>query len=495
MKKINIFMTALLSMGFVACTENFDPAVGPQTNIPESQLQTSDITVSSTAPNEIKLTDYIDAETSIETPIPIGVATVKEGAMPANTILKAEVEVSRDADFAESVIIDANSMEVSDEITIQPSVLQDAYFSEITKNPNTTSLYIRVIMYTLTNGEALASIGNPNENFYAAKTVSFTPLNKITIAPAYYIIGGPNDWEQSAANRSIKFKHSGEDVYVDPIFTVVFDAKADGDTWFAIGDDEACDAIGNGDWSKLYGIVGGESESTEGKIERREILKAENSFCVKNAKKIRVTINMMENTFKVEKLNFTEFIYVPGNAQGWSPATAAALHSPNFDGVYTGYAVLDGGFKFTKERNWDGGEYNWSNFTTVSSALNNGAGTDTNIYCDDAGLYFLKVDVGNGTIEATKITNMNLVGDFNGWNEKDDNQKMTWDANNLCFSITGAGVTANGWKFTANNGWGINLGGDPADLVGDGGNLSVVGTTIKLYPCRTTSDKIFCTVE
>jgi hypothetical protein len=72
---------------------------------------------------------------------------------------------------------------------------------------------------------------------------------------------------------------------------------------------------------------------------------------------------------------------------------------------------------------------------------------------------------------------------------------MTWDAENLCFSISGAGVTANGWKFTANNDWGINLGGDIADLSQDGSNLTVTGTTIKLYPCRTTSDKIYCTVE
>jgi hypothetical protein len=76
-----------------------------------------------------------------------------------------------------------------------------------------------------------------------------------------------------------------------------------------------------------------------------------------------------------------------------------------------------------------------------------------------------------------------------------DAQQMTWDAANYCFVITGAGVTANGWKFTANNAWGINLGGDISDLSQDGSDLSAVGTTIKLYPTRKTSDKIYCTVE
>ena len=62
-------------------------------------------------------------------------------------------------------------------------------------------------------------------------------------------------------------------------------------------------------------------------------------------------------------------------------------------------------------------------------------------------------------------------------------------------SITGAGVTANGWKFTTNNSWDINLGGNIGDLVANGDNLSVTGTTIKLYPTRKTSDNIYCTVE
>ena len=72
---------------------------------------------------------------------------------------------------------------------------------------------------------------------------------------------------------------------------------------------------------------------------------------------------------------------------------------------------------------------------------------------------------------------------------------MTWDAKHYCFVMTNAAVTADGWKFTANNDWKINLGGDASNLVTDGGNLSVVGKTIRLYPCRTNTDKIYATVE
>ena len=64
------------------------------------------------------------------------------------------------------------------------------------------------------------------------------------ISQNYYIVGGPNDWGESAKNKMLKFNHSGKDVYEDPVFTVTFNAS-EGDTWFAIGDDEACEAIAN----------------------------------------------------------------------------------------------------------------------------------------------------------------------------------------------------------------------------------------------------------
>lgn len=89
---------------------------------------------------------------------------------------------------------------------------------------------------------------------------------------------------------------------------------------------------------------------------------------------------------------------------------------------------------------------------------------------------------------------MNLVGAFNGWNQADDAQQMTWNADELCFVKENAGVSGE-WKFTANNDWGINLGGTTGNLVGNGDNLKAVGSTIKLYPCRNTSENIYCTVE
>ena len=111
------------------------------------------------------------------------------------------------------------------------------------------------------------------------------------------------------------------------------------------------------------------------------------------------------------------------------------------------------------------------------------------------GVYYVTMDLAAGTLNGVKINNMNLVGDFNGWNQADDAQQMKWNATDYCYEITGAGVTSNGWKFPANNSWDINLGGTVDKLWGGGDNLTVVGSTIKLYPTRRDSDNIYCKVE
>ena len=46
------------------------------------------------------------------------------------------------------------------------------------------------------------------------------------------------------------------------------------------------------------------------------------------------------------------------------------------------------------------------------------------------GVYFFTLDMANGSFNAIRVQNMNLVGSFNGWNQADDAQQMTWDADN-----------------------------------------------------------------
>ena len=313
---------ALLSMGLVACNQDFDTEFVPQTNLPESLLQLSDVSVANSTPGTINLADYINEETGIAKAIPIGTVTVKEGAMPANTILKAEVEFSKDADFANSIVLDANSLEGTNEISVSPTLLQEAYFNNITRNPATTDVYVQTVLYTVTDGTSEAIVGKPGENYFAQSAVKFTPLNKVQISPAYYVIGAAGGWSADGA-RTQKFQHSDADVYEDPIFTIIVDAGGD-DCWFAIGDDTAIDAVAAGDWTQLFGTKGA-SEDLTGTMDRRYNLGGDHSFHVTGAKKIRITLDMLEYSYKIEPVNISDAYYLIGGPGEWNAESAMTM--------------------------------------------------------------------------------------------------------------------------------------------------------------------------
>lgn len=620
MKKLGLYTMALLSLGLVACNQDFDTEFVPQTNLPESLLKVSDVSVATASATTINLADYIDEETGVNKDIAIGTVSVAEGAMPANTILKALVEFSKTEDFAESITLDANSLEGTNEISVKAGDLQDAYFNNITRNPAETPLYIRTVIHTVTGGSAEAIVGKPGENYFAQRNVQFTPLFKVQISPAYYVIGAGAGWSADGA-RTQKFSHSDADVYDDPIFTIIVDAGGD-DCWFAIGDDTAIDAVAAGDWTQLFGTKGA-SEDLTGTMDRRYNLGGDHSFHVTGAKKIRITLDMMEYSYKIEPVDIADAYYLVGGPGSWSSdkslkfshssadvfddpvftyvfegnggtgdiwftfGDAEALDaidandwnklfgyvgdfdmSGSFDrrdaigaentfhvdgsakfyrfqvnmmtktytitpldfdpyvyfigatdgwsnaeqklaltdesGIYSGYLyVADPNgwgveFKFQKEPgNWDT-QLNSNTFTSITGGFEKGG--DNIKAADGEGVYYVTLDMANLTLNAVKVEKMGIIGDFNGWG---GDVEMTWNATDYCFEATNAGVNANGWKFRINSDWGINLGSNDSvepsskltDLVANGKNIGVAGSTIKLYPTRKNSDNIYCTVE
>ena len=333
-------------------------------------------------------------------------------------------------------------------------------------------------------------------------------IEALSISDNYYLVGGPNDWKESAVNKMLKFNHSDKSVFDDPVFTITFPVDPNGgDTWFAFGDDEACEAIGNDTWNKLFGTTG-DSKDLSGSFDFRYNLDGDHSFCVPagTCKFIRFDVNMMEFTYTITPLNFAEYIYVPGNAQkyntaapgmpewGWTPELAPALRSPNFDGVYEGFAYMDGDFKFTKERNWNA-EYNYNDFSSYSPIFTVGDGS--NINCTEPGYYKLVANVASGSLTATKLT-WGLVGPATagGW-DAPSYTVMNYNMAEDCWEIT-TQLNADKFKFTTNGSWDINLGGDSVDNLWEGGPdlvISEAGTyTIKLYPSRAQSDKMYATI-
>ena len=317
------------------------------------------------------------------------------------------------------------------------------------------------------------------------------------IDAAYYLVGDMfttddvNGWNTISDKQ--KFKHSDKDVYEDPIFTITFETTKADQYWKIIP--KANVDAGNTDASAA-GVVGPKVDGEDSITGSLTNVDAKAGKIAK-AGKYKLTIDMMDYSYTLEEVNYDPFIYFIGSTDGWKSNDQKLALVDDAKGVYTGYVYLAdpnaAGFEFKFQRaqgNWDTaiGAGTFVSFGGAAFGVDNG-----NIGVNAGeGVYYMDVNLSEGTITATKIETMGMIGGFNNW---DGDAPMTWNAEEYCFEATNVGVTADGWKFRVNGGWDINLGGSLNNLTAGGDNITVAGNTVKLYPTRKTNDNIYCTVE
>ncbi|MDL2255549.1 SusF/SusE family outer membrane protein [Parabacteroides sp. OttesenSCG-928-G06] len=158
------------------------------------------------------------------------------------------------------------------------------------------------------------------------------------------------------------------------------------------------------------------------------------------------------------------YLYIPGNHQGWNPATAPQLYTENMDMVYTGFAYLDGEYKYTSAPDWD-----HTNYGNGGEGLLSDDGGAGNLNAP-AGFYYLKADLNLLTYTQT-ATVWGLIGDATpgGW---DNSTPMTYDRASNTWTVT-TDMSAGSFKFRANNEWTLNLGGNTDNLTFDGDNITI----------------------
>lgn len=313
------------------------------------------------------------------------------------------------------------------------------------------------------------------------------------IDEGYYLVGdmfGVNGWNTISDKQT--FKHSDKDVYEDPIFTITFETTKADQYWKIIP--KANVDAGNTDASAA-GVVGPKVDGEDSMTGSLTNVDAKAGKIAK-AGKYKLTLDMMDYTYTIEEVNYDPFIYFIGSTDGWKSSDQKLALVDEAKGVYTGYVYVadpnGAGLQFKFQRvagSWDN-EINAGAFVSFGGAATNENG---NIGVNAGeGVYYFDVNLGEGTIKATKVETMGIIGQFNGWSS---DAVMTWNAEEYCFEATNVGVTADGWKFRVNGGWDINLGGSLNNLTAGGDNITVAGNTVKLYPTRKTNDNIYCTVE
>lgn len=458
-------------MAMVSCTEDYTDWGNPQTNPQEEAVAFGN---GSVAP--VDVINLADVKTE----------KVKVASIVAPTSSDAAYTPNYKINFdGQSFDIDADGNMATAELT---SYIVDKWGKRPTERDIDATLDAWV-----SNGSTAVKMATSAT--FQVKAIPEAPV----IEEGYYLVGdmfnveavgdapAVDGWNTVSAKQA--FKHSDKDVYEDPVFTITFETTK-ADQYWKIIPKKNVDA-GNF-WAA--GVVGPkvDDDSMTGLLTNGDAKAGK----IAKAGKYKLTINMMDYSYTLEEVNYDPFIYFIGSTDGWSSSDQKLALVDEAKGVYTGYVYVanpngaDLQFKFQRVAgSWDN-EINAGAFNTFSDAATNEGG---NIGVNAGeGVYYMDVNLSEGTITATKVETMGMIGGFNNW---DGDAKMTWNAEEYCFEATNAGVTADGWKFRVNGDWAINLGGSLNNLTAGGDNITVAGNTIKLYPTRKTNDNIYCTVE
>ena len=467
-KKILLGMTLLMSM--VSCTEDFTDWANPQKNSPKEAVAFGDGSVES-----VEVINLADVKTE----------KVKVASIKAPTSSNAAYTPIYKINF------DGQSFDIDAEGNMATADLANYIVEKFGKRPTERDIDATIDAWVSNGATAVkTAVKTATSETFQVKAIPEAPV----IENGYYLVGdmfnaeGVDGWNTVSDKQA--FKHSDKDVYDDPVFTITFETKADNKCWKIIPKK-------NADAGKIWadGVVG---PKVDGDDSMTGLLTNVGPGAGKIAKagKYKLTINMMDYSYTIEEVNYDPFIYFIGATDGWKSSDQKLALVDDAKGVYTGYVYLadpnGSGFQFKFQRkpgDWNNAIGAGALSTFSGAATNEGDNIGVNA---GEGVYYMDVNLSEGKITATKVEKMGIIGGFNNW---DGDAVMTWNAEEYCFEATNVGVTADGWKFRVNGGWDINLGGSINDLTAGGDNLSVAGNTVKLYPTRKTSEKIFCTVK
>lgn len=455
MKKLGIFCAALLALGFASCDDKSDLGIA-QTNPQETVMSANGVTVafgSGIQGNTLDLNQYItgSGDDIKGTPIP-AISLVEAKDLPEGAEISFQMQLSADPNFSNPSTVDVENGAVD-------PLFWDYWFrSALGKAPAAKENYIRFAAYINYEGQRLR-VGSI-DTWFGTKSITVTPVPlDITIEENYYMIGTINGWALAA---DYAFKHNDSmSVYDDPNFTITVEISEDeavGGWWWKIAPQSAVD---DQNWDVVLGVETDGSSDLEGKL----VDVNAQAGCIKEAGTFQVTINLMDMTYSFKKLSY---LYTPGNSNGWNQGASQLLSYDAGSGTYKGLAYLDGEFKFTNQPDWNGTNYG-STGTEGELSTDGGAG---NLVAPEAGLYYCEVDVENLTYSITLVSTWGMIGDFNSWSTS---VPMTPSSDFLTWTGELTLDADQGWKFRANDGWDINLGGTLGNLTWGGDNITSLG--------------------
>lgn len=464
MKKLALLGSVLaLGLGFTACDGYEEPNPPAQSNPQEPVFTIENITVTDAVGDQVvDLGQYNNENKAVP------MLNVDLTNFPANSTLKMVMEISVTEDFAKAYEVETST--VDGQIVVAPDDLGGVYAENISKSPRSKWIYARYSAYAV-NGNESVRLGGPDK-YFGPFSINLIPLpSELVIEDNYYLIGTATNWEFTDLP---KFSHSDLNPYDDPVFTLAVEITADqaADGWWWKIVPESTKVAGT--WidaaNASYGVAENGDDSPAGMLVARTATEDCGAGCIYEEGVYILTINLEEGTYEFSEAvpNF----WTPGPANGWNFDNPMMLLATTDYENYKGYVYVDSEVKFTSAPGWDA-KYNLGMGEEPGTLAN---GSTTNIRVDENGLYWITLNLPNLTYTTTLINTIGVIGDATpgGWDASTAlnpaNNYQTWTGD-ITF---GAGE----FKFRANDGWDVNLGGQYEDLVPDGANLPSPGAGV-----------------
>lgn len=464
MKKIlYIALTAVFALAFAACDDvDLDkgiPSVTPQQPImPADGITAVDLIANGSNLNlETVAGDYVDI-----------INVTKLENFPADQDLKIIMNVSATKDMANATPINLNVVPGTDAGSVkvgraEVADLDEAVKTLVSRDPTAQStLYANYVAYAVQRSTTvlLGSVGTP-------QSIVITPLSyEHPVETTYYIYGTATEGKIADA---IQLAHEGNQ-YDNPVFKVKIDItseqiSADGGWKFKVIPESTKNA--GQTWEQNHNLTFIGAGDEEGKLAYATASEDCQWVVLQKPGQYMLNINVLDQTYELS--NAIEYMYVPGDGNGWSWATQ--LYTSNYIN-YNGFANLKGSFKFTGTAGWNNDLGNYGAGDTNYQLLN---GSNTNFTVDGTeGLYWLDVNLAALSYKKTYVGKIGVVGSHNGW-DAGNAPLLTPSDDNLIWEGVVTFSATDEFKFCMNGGWDLNLGGAEDDLQYNAGNLSSPG--------------------
>lgn len=452
MKKFHfIALTALAGLLFTSC-ESYDlPNPPAQSNTPEAIFNDADLTVASVVNGET-----LDLGALSEAQLPAELFSVQLKNFPKDYNLVLQGQFSKDDTFAATQNVDM-TVGADDIAAASAAELQTMFTTLVSKSPDTRTIYVRVAAFAV-NGSSSVRIGGPDKYYYSGEvTIKPIALDHV-IEDAYYLVGSFCNWD---VKKGIPFiKNEEGNVYDHPNFQVKIDVTAEqaaaGGLFWKVVPKSAYDA---GTWAGAYGSIAGDS-NLSGSLTPAPETETEAGLILEEGPYI-IHINMETLRYNIDRALDYLWVVTPGT----STTKFDLMQRLTNNGDYTHYegtspmrynfylagqASKNGVFFHLEgESNKDGkGTYSGMMSTTTTKTMKVG---------DDLALYYVTANINEMTWKATQIHTLNLVGAFNGWNQKEA-PALTHNAKFSVWTITETFKEAGEFKFCVDNDWKLSYG-------------------------------------